>query len=278
MTRPAGLYLDVDHDEYHGDDALSSTWVKLLTPPSCPALFKYERDHWADRKVTAALDFGQAYHTLAFGAGPEIAVVDAASWQGKAAQEERDAIRTNGQVPVLAGDHVTLRAMVAVLRDDPIFKALTADGQPEASFWWTDLYGIECRGRVDFLPKRGKGRLIIPDLKSARTANPHDFARTACVDYGYAQSADWYLRGLRAVDEADDSTAFIFLPQEKTPPYLVQPVQLNADSMRAGEVLNDRALETYAKCLETDTWPGYAPGVALAGMPGWYVNPILESE
>lgn len=278
MTRANGLYAGVPHDDYHADPALSSTWVKLLTPPSCPALFKYERDHWADRKITDALDFGQAYHTLAFGAGPAIVEVDAASWRGKAAGEERDAIRAEGHVPVLTDDLADIRAMVAVLRVDPIFTALVTVGQPEASFWWTDLYGIQCRGRVDWLPVRGKGRLIVPDLKSARTANPHDFARTACVDYGYAQSADWYLRGLRAVGEADESAAFVFIAQEKKPPYLVQTIQLDADSMRAGEVLNDRALETYAKCLETDTWPGYAPGVALAGMPAWYVNPILESE
>jgi hypothetical protein len=169
--------------------------------------------------------------------------------------------------------------MVKVLRADPIFQALVTEGQPEASFWWHDLYGIECRGRVDWLPTRVKGRrLIVPDLKSARTANPHDFARTACIDYGYAQSADWYLRGLRAIGEADERATFVFIAQEKKPPYLVQPVQLNSDSMRAGEILNDRALETYAKCLETDTWPGYHEGIALAGMPGWYVNPILESE
>lgn len=285
MTRADGVYFDVDHDEYHDDSALSSSGVKLLTKPSCPAKFRYAMDHPESRKPTEAMDRGQAYHTLVFGAGPEIVVVDADSWRTTAARQQRDEARDAGKVPLLPDDMAAVLDMVDVLKAYkfevgdkmlPLFPSIIGEGHPEVSFWWHDLYQVECRGRVDWLPLRNGQRLIVPDLKSARSAEPSEFGRAA-MDLHYAQQADWYLRGLRAVGEADETSAFLFIAQEPTPPYVPQIIQLNTESMRAGEVLNDRALETYARCLETNTWPGYEPGIALASLPGWFLNKI-ESE
>lgn len=283
--RPAGLYLNVPHDEYHADPALSSSGVKLLTKPSCPAKFRYAMDHPEGRKPTEAMDRGQAYHTLVFGAGPEIVICDYDSWRSAAARDERDEARAAGNVPLLRDDYLEVRDMVQVLlayefeagdKMHPVFPDLIGEGHAEVSFWWTDLYGVECRGRVDWLPLRKGQRLIVPDLKSARSSEPTEFGRAA-MDLHYAQQADWYLRGLRAIGEADEHSAFVFIAQETTPPYVPQVIQLNAESMRAGEVLNDLALETYARCIKTNTWPGYEPGIALASLPGWFLNKI-ESE
>ena len=282
MSRTDGLYLNIPHEEYHADSALSSSGVKLLTSPSCPAKFRYAMDHPEAREVSEAMDRGQAYHTLVFGAGPEIVTIDADTWRTQSARAERDAARAEGKVPLLRDDYLEVCEMVRVLREYaiesggksvPLFPGIIGDGHPEVSFWWHDLYGVECRGRVDWLPLRNGHRLIVPDLKSARSAEPAEFGRAA-MDLHYAQQADWYLRGLRAIGEADERAVFLFIAQEVEPPYIPQVIQLNADSMRAGETLNDRALETYARCVETNTWPGYEPGIALASLPGWYLNTI----
>lgn len=278
-----GIYDDISHEDYHSDPvpggSLSSTGLKLLTPPSCPAKYRWQTDHPAQREVTEALEIGQAYHTLALGEGPTIIEVKADSWRGRDAQEARDYARQTGRTPILTGKLAAVREMVKVLRADPIAASALRSGKAEQSFFWQDFHEIWGRGRVDWLPTRAKGnRLIVPDLKSAASANPEDFGREPARKYGYAQSADWYLRGLRALGYADRRSVMIFLVQEKDPPYLVQPIQLDSESMRVGELLNDRALETYDRCLQSGTWPGYHEGVALASLPGWYITQTLESE
>lgn len=278
MTRPDGLYLGVDHDEYHDDPALSSTGARHLTPPSCPAKFRWNADNRRERKVTPAMEFGQAYHTLAFDAGPEIVIIDAPDWRTKAAQAERDEARAAGKVPLLAYEHRKVQAMAAILRADTTFRALTVDGAPEVSLWWHDDHDVQCRARTDWLPEIRKGqRLILPDWKTTTSAHPETFGAKSMQRYGYAQQADWYTRGFRALDLADDAL-MLFAAQETEPPYVLQWIQPDADAMRVGRILNDRALETFARCTETNTWGGYADGIALASLPGWYANPIIESE
>ena len=44
--------------EYHAHPALSSTGARRLLPPSCPALFAYEREHPPQPK--AAFEHGRA--------------------------------------------------------------------------------------------------------------------------------------------------------------------------------------------------------------------------
>ena len=277
-----GIYDGISHGDYHADPvpsgSLSSTQLKWLIPPSCPAKFRWNTDNPIDREVTEGMDIGQVYHTLALGEGPAIVEVKADSWRTKAAQDERDWARKVGRTPILSERLAEVREMVKVLHADPIAKAALSNGKSEQSFFWREIEGVWGRGRVDWLPNPRKGRLIIPDLKSAYTANPADFGRTSATDYGYAQSADWYLRGLRAVGYADERTAFVFVVQEKKPPYLPQVIQLDADSMRVGEILNDRAIQTYIQCRESGRWPGYHEGVATSRLAPWLIREVLESE
>ena len=34
--------------------------------------------------------------------------------------------------------------------------------------------------------------------------------------------------------------------------------------------MNDRARRIYRECNETDTWPGYHPGIADLSLPTWF--------
>jgi hypothetical protein len=62
---------------------------------------------------------------------------------------------------------------------------------------------------------------------------------------------------------------FVFVVQEKTPPYLVTPVQLDDEDIDLGHMLNARALEVFAECSEVGQWPGYTSDVALVNLPRW---------
>jgi hypothetical protein len=265
----AGIHKQLDEATYHAHPALSASGAKLLLPPSCPALYKWQRDHPVHRDV---FDFGTAAHTKVLGIGPEFAIINADDWRGKAAREERDASRGEGKTPLLAKDAVTVDAMADALRQHPIAAALLNPdhGTPEVSLFWHDeRHGIDRRGRVDWLPDPSDGRLIISDYKTAASAEPGGFARSA-ANFGYHQQAAWYMDAAVALDLAEPGgVSFLFIVQEKTAPHLVTVCELDSYSIDHGRRLNDRACEVFAECTATDTWPGYSDDVELIYLPSW---------
>jgi len=74
-------------------------------------------------------------------------------------------------------------------------------------------------------PTVGRGRPIIVDYKTAASANPRRFAKSV-AEYGYHQQAAWYIDGLEQITGAADA-AFLFVVQQKDPPWLVSVCQLD---------------------------------------------------
>lgn len=270
VTAP-GVY-ELPEDVYHADPtpngSLSVSGAKKLLAPSCPALYKYERDNPPPSKDV--FDYGTAAHRLVLGVGADIVGVDAADWRTKEAKAQRDQIRARGCTPILLSDMACIEEMALAIRSHPIASALfdPEGGQPEASLFWQDEdSGVMCRGRVDWLPYASGNRLIIADYKTARHAEPQAFARDA-ASYRYHMQAAWYIDGVKALG-LDDDPAFVFVVQEKTAPYLVTVVELDISALYAGRTLNRKALDVYAECAANDTWPGYADDVALVSLPIW---------
>jgi hypothetical protein len=265
------LIPDMPEAEYHAHPALSSSGARLLLPPSCPALFRWQQDNPPPPKDV--FDIGTAAHKLVLGVGPELVEVKADDWRTKAAQEERKEARAAGKVALLTADLEAVHGMAAALRQHPVASALfdPARGKAEQSLFWTDeRHGVKRRARLDWLPNPTDGRLIVGDFKSTRSAEPKSLAKS-CADYGYHQQAAWYLDAVRALELAE-SAAFVFVAQEKTPPYLITVFQLGSDDLLLGDALNQQALEVYAECSATDTWPSYSDDVAPLSLPAWYVR------
>lgn len=269
-----GVY-QLDADTYHADPvaggSLSSSGARRLLPPSCPARYRWEAEN--PPPTRPHFDIGHAAHRLVLGDGPDLVVIDAPDWRTKAAKEARAAAHEAGQVPLLAADYDQVQAMADAIRAHPVASKLfvPGTGQPEqALIWRDDPTGIMRRALLDWLPNTlsPTGRLIIPDYKTARSADPDTLAK-AVHTYGYHQQAAWYGAGVQALGLADD-WAFLFVCQEKDPPYLVTIVELDHVALRIGDLLNRRALNTYAACVESGRWPGYADDrVALLSLPPW---------
>lgn len=264
-----GLHYDLPEADYHAHDSLSASGAKKLLPPSCPAKFKAS----LGKEVHSdTFDFGKAVHRKVLGRGPEIVVVEAASWQGKAAREQRFAAWDEGEVPILVADLAVAEACANSVLSHPIAAALfAAPGEPEVSALWTDpATGVQRRARFDFLPEKVEGRrLIVPDLKTARSAEPREFGKAVAADYGYLQQAAWYVDAIKALG-IDDDPAFLFVAVEKVDPYVVTVCQLDAEAMHIGQALNRRAIATYAECKTADHWPGYTEEIATVSLPGWF--------
>jgi hypothetical protein len=178
---PGGIY-QMTAEEYHADPvpggSLSSSGARKLLAPSCPAKFRYEQDHGQAAK--AIFDFGQAAHMHVLGEGPEIVIVEADDWRGKKAQQQRKEARERGAVPVLTAEHDRIKAMADALRRHPI--AAPCSTRPAASpsspcSGATARTGVMRRARFDWLPDARSGRLIIPDYKTCRSAEPAALAR-----------------------------------------------------------------------------------------------------
>jgi hypothetical protein len=250
--------------------------AKKLLPPSCPAIFDYQRTH--EPESTKTLDVGSAAHQLVLGAGAEIVVVEADDWRTNKAKGERAEAYLRGAIPLLRKDYEPVVAMASALRQHPVAAALLCQdgGLPEASAFFRDAEtGVMRRCRYDVLPPHSdNSRLIIPDYKTAVSANPERFARAA-MEYGYHQQDAWYVDAAAALDLANDPV-FLFVVQEKTAPYLVSVVQLDAMAVRIGRHLNRRAIDLYAECNRTGIWPGHADDVAHVSLPSYYERQFEE--
>ncbi|MBM7788883.1 PD-(D/E)XK nuclease-like domain-containing protein [Tenggerimyces flavus] len=264
-------------EDYHAHPALSSTGARKLLPPSCPAIFKYEREHPPPPKKE--FDFGHAAHTLALGAGPDIVPLPYDNRRTNAYKAAVEEARAAGKVPLLQHEYDTVQEMVWALRTHPD-AALLLDpdsGAPEQSLFWTDdETGVACRARLDWLPKpKPSGLVIAWDYKTTQSAAPDKIAK-AIDEYGYFQQAPFYLDGMRALDLAGDDAVFLFVFQEREPPYLVTVVQLPLITMEIGAARNRQARELFRRCVETDHWPAYAEEPILVGLPTYSENRYLQ--
>lgn len=267
MSGLALLVPDMSDVEYHQHPALSSSGAKKLLPPSCPALFKYERDHGQAPKDV--FDFGRAAHAEVLGVGGELVVVEADNWMTKAAKAQREEARAEGKTALLAHEAEQVRGMAQALAAHPIASALFDPdrGAAEQSvFWHDERFGVDRRARFDWLPDAGSGRLVIGDYKSAASAEPGAIAK-AVANFGYALQDAFYTDAARALGHEDP--AFLFAFQAKTPPYLVTVVELDAAAKAHGARQVARALEVFAECSATDTWPAYTDGIELITLPVW---------
>lgn len=225
------------------------------------------------------MELGTAAHKLVLGVGAELVAVDAPNWTTRAAKEQRDAIRGTGAVPLLRHEHTQVQDMAGAVRAHPIAGKLISPerGQPEQSIFWKDPeFGVWRRCRLDHMPNPGSGRMIITDYKTAASASPDDIPRTVANFHYHMQDA-WYREAVENMFPGED-VAFVFVFQEKTPPYLITCVQLEAEEGLAGARLNRAAIERYRDCAASGIWPGYADDIIPVSLPPWARRHYLEDQ
>jgi hypothetical protein len=108
--------------------------------------------------------------------------------------------------------------------------------------------------------------VIVPDYKTTSSPSPAPSPSTI-ANYGYHQQGAWYLdavtpwprraRRVRVRLPGEDPA----LPRDRR--------RAGPDRAAVGALLNDRALEVYAECTATDTWPGYTTTSNSRRYPPW---------
>jgi hypothetical protein len=143
-------------------------------------------------------------------------------------------------------------------------------------FWHDEERGIDRRARFDWLPDGDGGRLVVPDYKTATSAEPRAFTRSIFT-FGYDMQDVYYSDAIRAAGIAQD-VEFRFIAQETTPPYLITVYELDADSLAIGRARVDQACAVYRECMRTDVWPSYSSEIELVPPPAWLADEYLEME
>jgi hypothetical protein len=273
-----GIY-DVPFSVYHGKEicvgpSISSSGLRKIT--ECPLKYWWNsplnpnrppesnETHFAIGKAAHDLildgtGWPDRYHVLPEG------FTRAGTKKWADAIAEADAAEAEGKTVLKHSDHATVVAMAEAIKKHPINRALSR-GKAEATIVWQDEQtGVWLRCRPDFLPD---DRRFIPDLKTTTDASPTAFEKSV-ANFGYHQQAALYLDGLAAVFGEDESREFYFIAQEKEPPYIVQPYQLDAESIAWGRRANRVAINKFAWCVKNNRWPSYADDFIKIGLPYW---------
>ncbi|MFF0055611.1 PD-(D/E)XK nuclease-like domain-containing protein [Streptomyces microflavus] len=259
-------------EDYHADKtSISSSGLRALLNPGCPAQFKYDRDHQQPPK--REFDLGNAVHTKVLGEGHDIVEIDYPNYLKADARAARDEAYAAGKVPLLPKEKAQVDAMEQAVREHPLAGPLFTPGTgiAERSIYWTDPdTGIRCRVRPDWL-KQLPGTTLCVDLKTIKDAAPDTISR-AIRDHNYHQQDPLYIDGIEAAGLAPEGCRFIFVFVSKIAPYLITVRELVDQDRDIGRARNQRALRIYAECESTGIWPdwtGPVTEIPRIGMPSW---------
>lgn len=289
LITTAGAYPDIDALDYHRNPnllpgpSLSSSGAKTLLNKS-PLHFWYDSPLNPNRPPEADkphFNIGKAahdyvllserwpdhYHVLPEGFSR------AASKKFAAEIEEADAAAEAGLTVLRHEDAETVKAVAAAIEKNDLAMATLTNGITEETLVWQDPQtGVWLRARPDFRPHsilEKREVMVVPDLKfvAPTNATPDGFAR-AIHSFGYHQSAAFYCDGIKAVF-GHYPTHYVHVAVEKEPPHCVALYELPGEDIERGRLLNRRAINLFADCLEKDRWPGYADDPTPVGLPVW---------
>ena len=265
-----GIIENLGEQEYHAHPALSSTQARQIL--DSPARYNYAKTHPQEHKD--AFDLGTAVHSKVLGVGSEVItyppehLTPSGHASTKAVTVEWVAEqRAQGFVVVSAAQYAQADAMAEAVLAHPTARALfEQEGTAEASVFATDpVTGVEMRARYDFLPNFAQDNPYAVDLKTTgKKATRQGFERTI-LDWQYEFQERWYFHTLKNATGIE--MPFRFVVVETAAPHLVAVHELDIIWHGMGDAKVRRALDTYAQCVTTNTWPGYPEEVLMSSPP-----------
>jgi hypothetical protein len=266
MATKEGIYDDIPNWDYHNlpeHSALSAGGIKSLL--RSPAHFQTSQTN-KDNK-TPALLFGSATHSYILQPGlGEVIVIPDINRRTKEGKQEYEKFMTENEKNIIidSDSFKTIKEMREVLMKHNTARMLLEKGTPELSgFWNHEIYDFLCKCRPDFLVDDLK---IIVDYKTTNDASAEEFGKSV-VKFGYHIQAAWYRAGIEIITE--DDWDFVFIAQEKTPPYSVAVYQTPVEVFSLGEMEMSRAAKIYNDCLKSGEWNAYPDTIQTILLPKW---------
>lgn len=246
-----------------------------------PEKFRYFLEHSVEQ--TPAMAFGSACHKAILEPddwGKEYAAAPVVDRRTKAGKEEWEAfVAANAGKTVVSRDDVeTIAEMEKALIACPLAKKLIyGKGRNEEPFFWTDHdTGEKCKVKADRIVTYRRRKYIV-DYKTTMAADTFHF-NSAIFKMGYFMQAAMYTEGMMKAKKMKKRPGFLFVAQEKKPPYSVNVIEVSEEVMNAGLAKFHQLLEKYHACKVADCYPGYVGDVPNdAFVPTW-VEREMEDE
>jgi exodeoxyribonuclease VIII len=261
--------------EYRSAEGVSRSQLWRLHEGS-PEKFKYAEEH--PEEPTPELIFGQMVHKLVLEPetfNDEFAVApdgDRRTKEGKAAWDLF--MEMNGEKTIVkSADYDKACGMRnALLEVDLVTKLLS--GNHEVPLFWTDeLTGEKCKARLDVLTPLSE-RFIIADYKSTNDASTEAFIRSA-INYGYDMQSAYYIEAVKKTMNVE--AVFIFIAQEKDPPYAVNVLAADQMLVQRGYDTFRELLGIYHECKVSGNWYGYLGPqnqINVLGLPAYLAKEL----
>lgn len=263
------------NDAYHADkEYLSSSDLKL----ALTNMMKFE--HFVVRgnkkETTERLEMGTLAHDVNLEGGlsrfvvmpdfkPEKKLTKKAQVEDFEAQHKSKTIITKAQYDTLSGMHNQFYANKTIKH-----YMSHHDVHIEQAYRYLDVKtGMQCKFRPDIMiPSEG----IIIDYKTCADASEYGF-RKAIARYYYHLSAVHYLIGATRVFGKPFSQ-FIFIAQEKEPPYCVGLWRLSKHDIKRSSKMRRELLVKIREAIATNSFPDYSNGKVMDIYPPDYAYEI----
>ena len=238
-----------------------------------PERFKYFLEHPIEQ--TPAMAFGSACHKATLEPedfGNEYAIAPFADKRTKEGKEiwARFLEENEGKTVISMDDATVIGEMKMALCDCPLAKKLIfGKGESEVAFFWTDPdTGEKCKIKVDRLVKYRRKWYVV-DYKTTACAETFRF-NSDIWKMGYFMQAAMYTEGVMKAKGMRKRPGFLFVAQEKKPPYSVNVIEVTDEVMNAGIAKFHQLLGKYHQCKALDQWPGYVDRIPNdAFVPTW---------
>lgn len=270
--------IKISNKEYRDREGISSSELKKLM--KSPMHYKYWKDN-PDDTDTPSLLFGRAAHKYVletydfyneFAVAP---IIDRRTKEGKA-QWSLFCDQNEGKDIITQEQFEEIDAMRNAMLSTPFVSKLI-NCEHEISYFWTDEEtGLKCKARPDAINHKLK---VVIDYKTCDDAETEHFMKQS-IRLGYDLQASYYLDGVKA--NTGEDYIFVFIAQEKKPPYAVNVLQADDIFIRSGRDVYKSMLQTYKECAENGNWHGYLGAdnqINSLGVPKWLENMFgTESE
>lgn len=251
---------------------LSYTSAKILIQKSpLHAWLRKRRELEEDEDDdTEERDAGTIVHAMLLGVQTrKIVVLPFKDFRTKAAKEARDEALAAGHIVVKEHRERWYSAQATRIRRTLENMGIELAGHAEAGIQWSELADdgdeVVCRGSVDLWQP---GTRTILDLKIVRTAHPESI-RKQVYSMAYDIQAAAYTSAIEGLDpRLEGRTRFVFVFCELASGACT-PVELAGDFAALGRMRWRRAVNTWARCLREDRWPGYVETTTTIGAPEW---------
>lgn len=263
-----GIYPWMPNERYHKSEGISNSGLGKIAV--APRRYQYELEH--PKPGTDAMNVGQAFHTLTlepnkFDERFAVFSGDLRTNEAKAKYAEMEA---SGKTVVRESQLENVQGMVRAVHDHPEAMAYLEfeDSYFENSIFWNDEEtGVLCKVRPDIITINKK-LCCITDLKKCQDASERGFRKTI-ANYYYHHQAAFYLKG-GSVATGTAIQGFTWIAVEEQPPHLIGIWLADAEMIEEGTRLYKQNLQKYARCLKTNTWPGYeGPWPKPISLPSW---------